>query len=348
MKIAIRVDASLWIGSGHVMRCLVLADELVARKHNVTFYCQSFPGDLIGYIESKGFEVVKLDTSEKRHIDIWSGDYSSWLKRTVKEDADSFLTVTGEHDWIITNHYEVGFEWHGYVREKTKTKILAIDDLNRSHQADIVLDQNYWSDLESRYLDYNCIRLLGPKYALLRSSFNKLRREAKKESNTVLAFFGGSDLTNECEKLLKARLHFTTLPFELKVISGRQNPRVSDLKQLGEKSGVSVVSYLDDFDSCLFQASYVIGASGVSNWERFCLHVPATVVSVANNQIELSEHLSSLGLVRYIGSSNDTTIESYIREIEYLCGKPWLSPGPVLEVDGLGAKRVVTRIEEVL
>ena len=45
-RILIRCDASLMIGSGHVMRCRTLARELQRRGAQVNFLCRRQPGDL--------------------------------------------------------------------------------------------------------------------------------------------------------------------------------------------------------------------------------------------------------------------------------------------------------------
>ena len=63
-KILIRTDASIQIGTGHVMRCLTLADELRGRGAEVIFACREFDGNLCGYIEEKGYIVHHLPVSD--------------------------------------------------------------------------------------------------------------------------------------------------------------------------------------------------------------------------------------------------------------------------------------------
>ena len=62
-KILIRADASVQIGTGHVMRCLTIADELRRRGTEAIFACREFDGNLRGYIEEKGYIVHRLHVS---------------------------------------------------------------------------------------------------------------------------------------------------------------------------------------------------------------------------------------------------------------------------------------------
>ncbi|MDN3683973.1 hypothetical protein QW180_08510 [Vibrio sinaloensis] len=108
---------------------------------------------------------------------------------------------------------------------------------------------------------------------------------------------------------------------------------------------VSVIRFAEDFDRMLAESRYVIGASGVSNWERFCLKVPASIVSVAENQRELSRYIAELGFVHFLGESEQTSSQTYVQEAHRLVSN-WdsLVPFDDLDVDGYGAYRVVEEL----
>lgn len=345
----IRSDASTYIGSGHIMRCLVLAEGLINHGHDVMFACRIQEGDLIEYIESKGIKVFRLKKTSQQIIPKHSADYQAWLQVSWQEDAQEFIKLVVDADLVITDHYAIDSLWQGRIKTSLKCSILAIDDLNRTHNCELIVDQNLWPDMATRYQSSSGVKLLGPNYALLRSSFSELKGQNVPSKNQVLAFFGGSDLTMECMKLLKAALNEPPLPFHLKVVAGRSNKAYQELVSMSVSTEISVEKFIDNFDLELKQSNYVIGASGVSNWERFCLGIPSSIVSVAENQRTLSQYLSDLGSVRYLGDSDDTDISSYAHELQFLASCwPNMRPlSPVL-VDGLGVSRIIKKIEEVL
>jgi len=346
MKVVFRVDASSLIGSGHVMRCLVLAEVLQSHDWKVQFVCLPQGGDLVAFIEKNGFIVKQLSPPHIFMQPRFDGDYESWLHRSESEDAKEFVDIVGVTDWVVVDHYALGSQWERLVREKLDCRLLVIDDLNRSHDCELILDQNLWPDLQSRYGSSPARKLLGPQYALLRPRFRKLKSSLPEKENQVIAFFGGADPTQECEKLLEAASKMSNLPFNLKVVAGRLNPKYEKLLQYVKPERIEVIQYSYDFELELAKSKYAIGASGVSNWERFCLKIPATIVSVADNQRVLSQFLSTQKLVTYLGVGQETTSEIYRKELSRL-KQAWDSI-PIfnqLDIDGAGAERVVNTME---
>lgn len=346
MKVVFRVDASVLIGSGHVMRCLVLADALAARGWNIEFVCLPQDGDLIAFIEQKGYSVVRLSPPSVFRTPRFDGDYESWLQRSQDEDAANFLKLAGEVDWVVVDHYGIAEEWETRVTKALNCKLLAIDDLNRKHESNLILDQNLWPDMKARYGSCTATKLLGPEYALLRPRFKTLRLSPPSKQNQVIAFFGGSDLTQECEKLLEAALKMSDLPFKLKVVTGGLNQMFDELLKYAAVEHIEVVRFINDFELELASSNYAIGASGVSNWERFCLNIPATIVSVAANQKALSEYLYEQKLVSYLGDGQTTTPELYQTELNRIASQ-WdsIQPSNQLNVDGDGAEKVAKTME---
>jgi len=325
------------------MRCLVLANACRRSDIEVIFICRQLSGNLISKIKDSGYEVKPLTAPKKIQVPKSSADYSAWLSVDEVVDAQETIEVANCVDWVVVDHYGLSSLWESVIKDTLSCSILAIDDLNREHVAQVVLDQNLWPDMEARYSSSRALKLLGPEYALLRNSFSELRQSQTDKKEQILVFFGGSDPTGECLKLLEAVLSFDSLPFTLIVVTGELNPQYDSLKAMPFHPNVRVVKFINDFDVELAKSKYVIGASGVSNWERFCLRVPASVVAVADNQVELSEFLGEKGFVRYLGEGVHTSKSIYITELELL-RQAWLDLSGVndqLQVDGFGADRVV-------
>ena len=172
MNIVIRVDASVNIGSGHVMRCLVLAEALKEKNYSVTFVCRSQSGDMVSFIKERGFDVVCLDEIIPAIQPKNSADYLAWLQCPIEKDTNDFLSRINNADIVVTDHYAIGKEWQSIVRKKLNCHIVAIDDLERAHDADLVLDQTLGRTKQS-YPDIKCA-LTGSEYALLNPNFSPL------------------------------------------------------------------------------------------------------------------------------------------------------------------------------
>ena len=206
-----RVDASTQIGSGHVMRCLTLAQRLNKEKQaEVYFVMRLLEGNLIKLVKDKGFTVLTLPETPVNN-DLQG--YAKWLTVTQKQDAKDTIDAIKELqdiDLLIVDSYAIDYIWENELRLYVK-QIMVIDDLaNRKHNCDILLDQNFYLDKEKRYkklVPENCQLYLGPKFALLRDEFYKVKANLRKRDGNIkniLVFFGGSDLTNETEKAIKA------------------------------------------------------------------------------------------------------------------------------------------------
>ena len=344
MKVVIRADASGYIGSGHIMRCLVLAEQLRGEGNDVEFVCRPQTGDLIQFIIAKGFVVHELATPSLLREPQHSSDYEAWLQVTWEQDANDFLSLVNYADWVIADHYALDYRWQRKVKLGCQCQLMVVDDLARKHDCDIILDQNLWRDSIYRYQSSHCRHvLIGPEYALLRPSFRQLRLSNNLQENQVLVFFGGADPTSECLKVSKALCLVGDLPFKVLIVAGYSNPDIDILKMIMENQPHEVCLFLDKFEESLASSKYVIGASGVSNWERFCLEIPTSIVSVADNQLSLSLYLAELNAVRFLGTGETTTKETYIKEFNRL-SSVWAhladESQTIIDVDGLGAKRV--------
>ena len=109
MKIAFRVDASLQMGTGHVMRCLTLADALAAQGADCLFISREHQGNLIDHIRNKGYRVYALPLlppSDTSSLAEQSPAHSHWLGATQVEDATACtaILVDVNVDWLIVDH----------------------------------------------------------------------------------------------------------------------------------------------------------------------------------------------------------------------------------------------------
>jgi len=353
MNIAIRVDASTLIGSGHVMRCMVLARQLQQQGADVSFICRQATGDLIEPIRAQGYPVVVLPEVVEPDASLAEG-YARWLGVPQAVDAEQSLTALAGcmPQLVVIDHYALDAVWEQPFRERG-VSVVVIDDLaNRSHNCQLLIDQNIWPDMQTRYndrVDADCKRLLGPEFALLREDFARLRQQLPEQREHLLAFFGGTDPTGECAKLLKACCQLQQYPMPVVVISGRFNSAQAQLDALQPQlpDWVQLHQLPPDYEDLLCRARYALGASGSSNWERLCLKIPTTIVSVAENQRTLARFLGEQEIVRYLGDGEETGPQDYIRELRWIAEHqedPAAQGAVTLNIDGLGANRVAEEV----
>ena len=315
-RVVFRADASIQIGSGHVMRCLTLADELTRQGHDCRFICREHLGHLGDLIASKGHSLILLpapvDVPAQKKNSI-SDDYGRWLGVPWQKDAHQTLDAisTLNPDWLVVDHYALDAQWERTLSSAVD-KIMVIDDLaNRPHECALLLDQNLGrvpSDYDG-LLPAECLRLIGPRYALLRLEFAALReqslsRRQNLELKRILISLGGVDRANVTGQILTALAH-SSLPAttELDIIMGASAPYLDEVRRqtarLPFKATVSV--NVQDMAERMCLADLSIGAAGSTAWERSCLGLPAMLVVLAENQVPGAKALEAAGAARMIG-----------------------------------------------
>ena len=178
MKIVFRVDASLQIGTGHVIRCLVLAHALQEKGAEIDFICRRHEGNLINKIRAEGFNVFELASQFESKVDD-KLSHSQWLGVTQQQDAKDCINAfqSKKIDWLIVDHYSIDKDWQ-QVLKPFYEKLMVIDDLaDREHECDLLLDQNLFDDMPARYHNKKpgqCQSFFGPQYALLQKEYEEL------------------------------------------------------------------------------------------------------------------------------------------------------------------------------
>lgn len=354
MNIVIRTDASLHIGSGHVMRCLTLADELRRRGGKISFVCREHTGNLIALIEGKGYPVARLPHPECEYIP--SPDdvaHAPWLGVPWHRDAAETAAVLEEMKptWLIVDHYAIDRRWEEVLRPHVAS-IMVIDDIaDRPHDCDLLLDQNLYQDMETRYsglVPDTCKKLLGPRYALLRPEFAEARRSLRERDGTIrriLIFFGGVDQTNETEKALNALEQITDRRMLVDVVVGGGNARSAQIRDFcADRERYSYHYQIDNMAELMAAADLAIGAGGTTTWERCAVGLPSLVIAVAENQIDIARSADQTGAIRYVGEAETVTTKGMFQHIVALFSDANsvrnLSQQALQLVDGKGTERV--------
>lgn len=355
MKVYFRVDASVEIGTGHVMRCLTLADELTRQGGRVSFICRDLMGNIYDVILKKGYEVYRLTSTEMMSKTGIKDNQQLGVNWEIDAAQTKAILERGKGDieWLIIDHYGVDRQWESEMRPFTK-KIMVIDDLaDRSHDCDLLLDQNLTENMKIRYeklVPVYCQKLIGPQFALLRSEFVRGRKKLKERDGVIrriMVFFGGSDPTNETLKVLKAISLFNRQDIAVDVVVGTANPHRKTVKELAAKiPNVTLYFQVENMAELMLNVDLAIGAGGTTTWERCCLGLPSLVTILSKNQYELTLSVEKFGAIINMGCGYDVTPEHYLKVINNLSSRDLIrmSLNGLKLVDGEGCARVAQEV----
>ena len=326
MKVAIRTDASLLIGSGHAMRCKTLADELRFRGAEVVFVCRDHPGNMVPLLRDDGYFVTTLPSPNSLNVvqADKSDEYSTWLG--VDKSVDALQTIEAlrdfNPDWLVVDHYGLDENWEKKLR-KHVGKIFVIADLtDRPHECDVLLNQNLLDNLDNAYqglVPHHCRKLLGPRFALLRPEFRKARETLRERDGIIrriLVFFGGVDPTGETEKALEALRMLGRPDVAVDVVVGSNNPKGEKIEAICRgMDNVAFHQQISNMAELMAAADLAIGAGGTASWERCCLGLPALVTIIADNQAKPTSSLAGRGAVANLGTSANLRVQDYLSAI---------------------------------
>lgn len=351
MRVLIRADASLAIGSGHIARCLTLAKVLRDGGADVVFACRLLPGHLLASLEAQGWRTYRLPATygeEEAVQDIeaalpWQADIAA---------LQVLLTAEEAFDWIIVDHYGLDHHWQTAARQWAP-RIAAIDDLaNRRHAVDLLLDQNL-SGTPSAYAPWvepACRTLLGPRFALIRDEFKRDPVLIQAQARRVLVNFGGFDAAGETYKAMLALAEIDGL--EVDLIAGTGNPEWARMQAMAvSRPTWRLQTHTDEFARLMAQADLFVGAGGGTSWERAALGLPTLCIAVAANQQANAERLAAAGAHLYLGPRETVSVESLRQAISVLLANQGLRQSFAERsrqlVDGQGARRVAVALAGV-
>ena len=334
MKVVFRTDASLQMGSGHVMRCLTLADALKAQGADCHFISREHPGHLLAVIRQRGYEVNSLVAHGQHALTAIKNivnespspqqkpAHADWLGSTWQADAQEAAAILAnlQPDWLVVDHYALDQRWEEALAPYYR-KLLVIDDLaDRPHRCDLLLDQNLGS-MPQDYADLvppHCRLLIGPRFALLRPEFAALRpyslqrRQGQHALRHVLITMGGVDQFNATGQVLQA-LKTCVLPADCRVtvVMGLTAPWLQNVWELAAQMHwpTEVVVNVNDMAQRMAESDLAIGAAGSTSWERCCLGLPTLMVVLAENQQLGAQALEAARAARLIGAVSDIAIQ---------------------------------------
>lgn len=335
MNLLLRADAHVAIGTGHVMRCLALAQAWQDAGGRASFIMAQSTPAVQKRLRSRNCEILTLD-AEGGSI------------RDAHETAK--LARAERADWVVVDGYHFGAEYQLAIKERGLSLLFIDDNGNAaSYHADLILNQNIHAEEGLYRLRSPQTRLLlGSRYAMLRREFAAWRewqREFPERARALLVTLGGSDPENLTLRILEG------IPSEqgwhTTVVVGGSNPHLPQLQRWVEdrKSDFQLEVDVIDMGTLMAKSDLAIAAAGTTSWEMCALGLPALLVVAADNQCAVAEELARRGAAENLGWGTKLSAKLVRDRLDALQKsrtiRQAMSMAGRLLVDGLGAERVV-------
>ncbi len=333
----IRADASTEMGTGHVMRCLALAQGWQEAGGAVRILSSRLPQGLKARLEAEGLSVSQAADPPGTARD---------AEGTIK-DARAIGA-----SWLVVDGYHFGSSYQQAVKE-AGLRLLFVDDNAhaRRYFADVVLNQNIYA-AESSYADREpgSRLLLGTRHALLRREFWPWRgwqRQISPAALRVLVTLGGSDPDNVTLTVVQTLAQVAEDGLESILVVGSSNPHEGSLE--GAIRDFRLNARLErgvaDMSVPIAWADVCIAAGGSTCWELALLGLPSLLLVLAPNQQANAEGLHASGAAHNLGWHRDVSSATIAREMLRLLRSQEARAAMALTaqrlVDGYGVQRVV-------
>lgn len=350
MNLIFRADANSQIGTGHLMRCLALAQGWKTIGGTVIFITNCESGALRQRLQKEGFAVIGIQNSYPHPSD--------W--QTMQEVLKRYPNT-----WCVVDGYNFNAEFHRLIR-RNGNPLLIVDDMAHLpfYDADIILNQN----VTAERLHYNCAPntelLLGAQYILLRREFEKWRgfiRSTPPLARRVLLTMGGSDPQNITGKVIEALLRVDVeQTLDITVVIGGSNKNHTRLQALvfgqkvrNQEHNVRFLFNVENMPELISETDLAIIAAGGTLWEMLFMKTPILSFSITDFQAQVIEALENLKLVQNLGkiaNTNFAELENIlVNLIKSLETRKQMVLATSRLMDGLGVERVINilRTEQI-
>jgi len=354
LRVALRADASLAMGLGHVRRCLSLAAALQHAGAEVCLVSRQLGVETEGLARSAAVRQMTLvePLSTRRSED--KVPHAAWGGVDWRTDADETVgrLAAWRPDVVVVDTYALDARWHRLVAAGLAARIAVIDDLaDRELRADVLIDQNLSVSHRDKYLGklpMDSKLLGGPRFALLGPEYAHSSPFAvAPEARSIGVFMGGTDADDLSSIVLSACRDHMGFTGPIELVTTRANPHHAKLQTLVRKWPATTLSVdLPDLAAFFRRHDVQIGAGGGAAWERCCIGAPTLMLVAASNQQAVVPGIVELGAAVALSSPASPTAPAVSEALRPLLDRSSLALREQLSarsralVDGLGARRV--------
>ena len=349
MKLFIRADADRRIGTGHIMRCIALAQTWQDQGGEVTFISHCESEALRQRIIDEGFEFIPVEKPHPHPEDL----------QTTLETLQRHAPCSPRHalsPWLVLDGYHFTSDYQKAIRENGY-KLLVIDDMAHldHYHADILLNQNIHASSLSYSCERDTVKLLGCEYALLRREFLKYRdfkRMISGKAKSILVTMGGSDPNNVTLKVIEAIKLVNDPSLEVQVVVGPSNPHKKAIRNTMSDTPcvMHLIQSATNMPELMAWADIAIAAGGSTCWELAFMGVPALISILAENQRGIVEGLDRSSAACNLGHFSLLPVDRVAKTLGDFLNDHYklleMSQNAMYIVDGFGREKVFSLMKE--
>jgi UDP-2,4-diacetamido-2,4,6-trideoxy-beta-L-altropyranose hydrolase len=340
MKLLVRADASVTAGTGHVMRCLALAQAWQDIGGRVVFAMAESTPAVRERLRSERVEVVEI-----RGIAGSPEDSAQTAQQAANNGAS----------WVVVDGYQFKAEYQ-LALKRAGFRILFVDDNGHADHyfADLVLNQNaYATEDLYRSRESGTQLLLGLNYALLRREFRHWNHEGgtkQPRGGRILVTLGGSDAANLTLKVIQALEQVRPASVEGMIVAGGSSPHTRSLETAAAEAKVNLrlASNVKNMPKLMAWADIAVSAAGTTVLELAFMGVPSILLTVADNQVSNARVWEKLGMAENLGNAANLPTARLAAAVTALISdserQMRMAHSARTLVDGLGADRVASRL----
>lgn len=282
----IRADAAPRMGTGHVMRCLALAQAACREGLDVHMICRLGVDWLRERLAREDIPLhclPEMPPAAENPDDLLQQLQAAKLPVPEPAAAPVWVVLDGYH---FDTACQLAIMRAGY-------RLLVIDDYAHlpEYHCDVLLNQNIGAELLT-YKGNIGRKLLGLKYVLLRQEFWDVQEKAQQRNSpiqpqNILVTLGGGNFIEHLEKIAADMCLPELAGRTVRVIQGAMDADRIRAAFAYCPAQLEILPRVDDMPALLLDTDLCITAGGSTCWELCCLEVPFLTVEVAKNQHEI-------------------------------------------------------------
>ena len=335
-----RVEANNIIGTGHLVRTEILADELKKDDIKINFICNNIPEDYRRKLLEKGYNIHRINSNES--------EYEQIIKIITSEH--SLLVIDNDNEEFYTKEFQLRIKAQGI-------KLMIITFYNNfKFYCDILLNQNIMALSQEYDCSVHTKKLLGPRYVILENNYKEIYKnidhyKTNKEKKTILITFGGVDKPDRTSFVYKALVMNKQHINKIIIVLGSMYQHKQKIEKLARefKEKTEVYQNTTKMPFLFAESDIVFNSGGLTVWEGSVFSNLIVIMGHTEREILGGKFIGENNYGIYLGTKSDYDIKKLSNKISDILNRDntLLIYRLEKEIDVNGVEKVVNVIKSL-